>query len=74
MDSLYASPDDFKRMTERDKIRGLHLLEFFVERCNQIGVLESLIYFSRVLLSLPIKKRNFLSLRNLYLNFLIASL
>ena len=38
MDSIYASPDDFKRMRDRDKIRGLHLLEFFVERCNQIGV------------------------------------
>ncbi|XP_078431052.1 universal stress protein A-like protein [Wolffia australiana] len=38
MDSIYASPDDFKRMTERDKIRGLHLLEFFVQRCNEIGL------------------------------------
>ncbi|CAA6665559.1 unnamed protein product [Spirodela intermedia] len=38
MDSIYASPDDFKRMSEREKTRGLHLLEFFVERCNQIGL------------------------------------
>jgi hypothetical protein len=38
MDSIYASPDDFKSMKERDKIRGLHLLEFFVNHCHQLGV------------------------------------
>ncbi|MQL83587.1 hypothetical protein Taro_016088 [Colocasia esculenta] len=38
MDSIYASPDDFKGMKERDKIRGLHLLEYFVHRCDEIGV------------------------------------
>ncbi|GMP30317.1 hypothetical protein CsSME_00005035 [Camellia sinensis var. sinensis] len=38
MDSIYASPDDFKRMDRRDRIRGLHLLEFFVNRCHELGV------------------------------------
>ncbi|GFY83140.1 adenine nucleotide alpha hydrolases-like superfamily protein [Actinidia rufa] len=38
MDSIYASPDDFKSMNHRNKIRGLHLLEYFVHRCHEIGV------------------------------------
>ncbi|KAJ9152665.1 hypothetical protein P3X46_026209 [Hevea brasiliensis] len=38
MDSIYASPEDFKSMKQRDRVRGLHLLEYFVNRCNQIGV------------------------------------
>ncbi|XP_072964905.1 universal stress protein A-like protein [Typha angustifolia] len=38
MDSIYASPEDFQSMKERDKIRGLHLLEYFVGRCHQIGI------------------------------------
>ncbi|OMO69610.1 Universal stress protein A [Corchorus olitorius] len=38
MDSIYASPEDFKSMRQRDKARGLHLLEYFVTRCHQIGV------------------------------------
>lgn len=38
MDSIYASPDDFKSMKNRDKARGLHLLEYFVSRCHEIGV------------------------------------
>ncbi|KDP45329.1 hypothetical protein JCGZ_09578 [Jatropha curcas] len=38
MDSIYASPDDFKSMNKRDRVRGLHLLEYFVTRCHQIGV------------------------------------
>ncbi|XP_054821692.1 universal stress protein A-like protein [Prosopis cineraria] len=38
MDSIYASPDDFKNMKHRDRLRGLHLLEYFVGRCHQIGV------------------------------------
>ncbi|KAI9078080.1 hypothetical protein K1719_040005 [Acacia pycnantha] len=38
MDSIYASPDDFKNMKQRDRTRGLHLLEYFVSRCHQIGV------------------------------------
>ncbi|XAR58199.1 hypothetical protein NMG60_11026612 [Bertholletia excelsa] len=38
MDSIYASPEDFKRMNRRDNIRGLHLLEYFVSRCHEIGV------------------------------------
>ncbi|KAG9130130.1 hypothetical protein Leryth_019947 [Lithospermum erythrorhizon] len=37
-DSIYASPDDFKTAKQRDKIRGIHLLEYFVKRCHQIGV------------------------------------
>ncbi|CAN1322033.1 Universal stress protein A-like protein [Linum perenne] len=36
-DSIYASPDDFKQMAHRDKARGLHLLEYFVDRCHEIG-------------------------------------
>lgn len=38
MDSLYASPEDFKNMKRRDKKRGLHLLEYFVKRCHEIGI------------------------------------
>lgn len=38
MDSIYASPEDFRRMQHRDKVRGLHLLEYFVNRCHEIGV------------------------------------
>ncbi|KAG6390063.1 hypothetical protein SASPL_151541 [Salvia splendens] len=38
MDSIYASPEDFKTMKRRDKIRGLHLLEYFVNHCHEIGV------------------------------------
>lgn len=38
MDSLYASPDDFKDLKHREKIRGLHLLEIFIRRCHEIGV------------------------------------
>lgn len=38
MDSIYASPDDFRNMRERNKANGLHLLEFFVNKCHEIGV------------------------------------
>ncbi|KAF8729713.1 hypothetical protein HU200_017673 [Digitaria exilis] len=38
MDSIYASPDDFHQMKQRDKIRGLHLLEYFVNQCHQLGI------------------------------------
>ncbi|KAL1531646.1 universal stress protein A-like protein [Salvia divinorum] len=38
MDSIYASPEDFKTIQRRDKIRGLHLLEHFVNHCHEIGV------------------------------------
>ncbi|KAJ4769157.1 Adenine nucleotide alpha hydrolases-like superfamily protein [Rhynchospora pubera] len=38
MDSIYASPADFKSMKERNKIRGLHLLEFFVNHCHELGI------------------------------------
>ncbi|KAJ8631157.1 hypothetical protein MRB53_024480 [Persea americana] len=38
VDSIFASPEDFREMKLRDKIRGLHLLEYFVGRCHQIGV------------------------------------
>jgi len=40
MDSIYASPEDFHQMKQRDKIRGLHLLEYFVNKCHQLGVIE----------------------------------
>ncbi|KAK1269444.1 Universal stress protein A-like protein [Acorus gramineus] len=38
MDSIYASPQDFNDMNEKDKIRGIHLLEYFVGRCHEIGI------------------------------------
>ncbi|KAK3405849.1 hypothetical protein EUGRSUZ_K02076 [Eucalyptus grandis] len=31
MDSVYASPDNFKSLKQRDKTRGIHLLECFVQ-------------------------------------------
>ncbi|GAB2278093.1 hypothetical protein Dimus_012790 [Dionaea muscipula] len=37
-DSIYASPKDFKNMSNREKKRGLHLLEYFVQQCYEIGV------------------------------------
>lgn len=40
MDSMYASPEDFRNMNHRDKVRGLHLLEYFVNRCHEIGVMD----------------------------------
>ncbi|XP_065879794.1 universal stress protein A-like protein [Euphorbia lathyris] len=39
MDSIYASPEDFKSMKQRDKIRGIHLLEYFVDRCHHMGIM-----------------------------------
>ncbi|XP_010435628.1 PREDICTED: universal stress protein A-like protein [Camelina sativa] len=38
VDSIYASPDDFRSMRETNKAKGLHLLEFFVTKCHEIGV------------------------------------
>ncbi|KAI3921050.1 hypothetical protein MKX01_036029 [Papaver californicum] len=38
MDSIFASPADFRAMKNRDRKRGLHLLEHFVERCHQFGI------------------------------------
>jgi len=38
MDSIYVSPADFHQMKQRDKIRGLHLLEYFVNKCHQLGI------------------------------------
>ncbi|CAA3001147.1 universal stress A [Olea europaea subsp. europaea] len=38
MDSIFASPEDFASMKHRNKIRGLHLLEYFVKHCHDIGV------------------------------------
>ncbi|OVA17000.1 Universal stress protein A [Macleaya cordata] len=38
IDSIYASPGDFQEIKDRDKKRGLHLLEYFVEKCHRIGV------------------------------------
>ncbi|CAI9763195.1 unnamed protein product [Fraxinus pennsylvanica] len=38
MDSIFASPEDFASMKHRNKIRGLHLLEFFFKHCHDIGV------------------------------------
>ncbi|XP_022134070.1 universal stress protein A-like protein [Momordica charantia] len=38
VDSIFASPDDFKDLKHRERARGLLLLEFFVNRCHEIGV------------------------------------
>ncbi|XP_021773866.1 universal stress protein A-like protein [Chenopodium quinoa] len=38
MDSIYASPEDFKSMKAKEKNKGLHLLEYFVQRCHEIGI------------------------------------
>ncbi|CBI34909.3 hypothetical protein VitviT2T_022445 [Vitis vinifera] len=38
MDSIYASPEDFKNLERRDKARGLQLLEHFVKSCHEFGV------------------------------------
>ena len=39
VDSIFASPDDFKELKKRDNARGLYLLEYFVTRCHEIGVM-----------------------------------
>lgn len=39
MDSIYASPEDFKSLRSRNRARGFGLLEFFVTRCHEIGVM-----------------------------------
>lgn len=36
MDSLYATGDDFKNIQHEDKMRGIHLLQYFVKRCNDV--------------------------------------
>ncbi|CAL9038527.1 unnamed protein product [Musa banksii] len=38
MDSIYASPDDFQSMHQKEKIRGIHLLQYFVEHSHQLGI------------------------------------
>ncbi|GLJ16812.1 hypothetical protein SUGI_0289660 [Cryptomeria japonica] len=38
VDSIFACPDDFKDLKNREKIKGIHLLEYFVKRCNEIGL------------------------------------
>ncbi|KAJ1416516.1 UspA [Sesbania bispinosa] len=38
MDSIYASGEDFRNMKQKERIRGIHLLEYFVSKCNEIGV------------------------------------
>ncbi|KAE8691638.1 Universal stress protein A-like protein [Hibiscus syriacus] len=35
---IYTSPECFETMESRDHARGLHLLEYFVKRCKEIGV------------------------------------
>lgn len=46
VDSIYASPDDFRDMRESNKAKGLHLLEFFVNKCHEIGVNHTLFFSS----------------------------
>ncbi|KAF6157395.1 hypothetical protein GIB67_004333 [Kingdonia uniflora] len=38
MNRVYTSPSDFQVMKNRNKARGLHLLEYFILRCHQFGV------------------------------------
>nr|XP_043614232.1 universal stress protein A-like protein isoform X1 [Erigeron canadensis] len=38
VDSIYASPEDFRDAKRKDKIEGTHLLEYFVKRSHDIGV------------------------------------
>ncbi|XP_073281211.1 universal stress protein A-like protein [Primulina huaijiensis] len=38
VDSIYASPEDFKSLRQRDKNNGLQLLHYFVKQCHEIGV------------------------------------
>lgn len=38
VDSIYASPEDFRDANRRDKIKGARLLEYFVKRSHEIGV------------------------------------
>ncbi|KAJ9562392.1 hypothetical protein OSB04_007552 [Centaurea solstitialis] len=38
VDSIYASPEDFRDANRRDKINGSHLLEYFVKRSHELGV------------------------------------
>lgn len=38
MDSIFASPEDFKNMRHQEKLRGLHLLQYFVNRCHELKV------------------------------------
>jgi len=54
MDSLYASPEDFKNMKHRDRTRGLHLLEYFVNRCHEIGVIVNFLRMTSLLSSFPL--------------------
>lgn len=49
MDSIYASPDDFRNMRERNKANGLHLLEFFVNKCHEIGVKMIFFFFNSLI-------------------------
>ncbi|KAJ6792846.1 universal stress protein A-like protein isoform X1 [Iris pallida] len=37
MDSVYASPEDFKSAKHRDKVRGLHLLEYLLVAAMNMG-------------------------------------
>eukprot|EP00252_Welwitschia_mirabilis_P027227 TRINITY_DN928_c0_g1_i4.p1 TRINITY_DN928_c0_g1~~TRINITY_DN928_c0_g1_i4.p1 ORF type:complete len:113 (+),score=29.21 TRINITY_DN928_c0_g1_i4:164-502(+) len=38
MDSIYASPEDFKDLKQQDKIKGMRLLEYFIKRSDECGV------------------------------------
>ncbi|KAL5725124.1 hypothetical protein ACHQM5_008304 [Ranunculus cassubicifolius] len=38
MDSVYASPDDFRSLRKKNKAKGVHLLEYFVGRCHELGI------------------------------------
>ncbi|XP_044465173.1 universal stress protein A-like protein [Mangifera indica] len=35
---IYASPEDFRNMRHGDKVRGICLLEYFVNKCHEIGI------------------------------------
>ncbi|GKA82515.1 universal stress protein A-like protein, partial [Tanacetum coccineum] len=38
VDSIYASPEDFRDANRKDKIKGARLLEYFVKRSHESGI------------------------------------
>jgi len=51
VDSIYASPEDFRDMRQSNKAKGLHLLEFFVNKCHEIGVNTLSLFLAQIKLS-----------------------
>lgn len=45
-DSLYATREDFQNLQKVEKVRGVHLLEHFVNHCNDLEVWFTTLKFS----------------------------